>query len=95
MKGTKTMDNNSVRRRGDFNPDIRAMFSAEQLKKLTKELGIETPEEKGMPAVKDKLRKQIVRDLTAKKAEQPQQDDIQGLLRMSAAADLSEDQEIV
>lgn len=92
------MESKGVRRRGDFNPDIRTMFSAEQLDKLKKELGIanETAEERAMPELKDKLRKKIVQDLAAKKAGQPAPDDIQGLLRSNAAADFAaEDKEII
>lgn len=84
-----------ARNRGEFNSDIRAMFSAEQLQKLKSELGIkETPEDKAMPALKDEMRKKIVRDL-AQKNSSVKQDDIQGLLRANAAKDVNEEPEII
>jgi len=89
------MSNQSVRSRGDFNPDLRAVFSEPQLAKLREELKlVETAEDKAMPAIKNELRRKIVQDLAQKKIEKVPADDIQAILKMNAAEDFNEETEL-
>jgi len=78
----------NVRRRSDFNAGLDSVLSSDQMERLQKEIAeLYEPEEREMPKVKDEMRKQIVQDLKKQKMN-VKDDDIQGLLRMSAEEDI-------